>query len=150
MVALSMAYGADEELRARLLGAWQEQGSTPGVRWTFEESSKGLKITHSDASQKAITLDCNTMGRECTASGAGGKAKISMWYNGPKLVQMETRGSDVVRRRFSVAGDGQTLEVELTPISPAGKAETLRLKRVELSAVAGQSGGSLESGATKR
>jgi CheY-like chemotaxis protein len=60
----------------------------------------------------------------------GERAKVTMYYNGPRLVQYETRGSHVTKRRFTITGeDGNTLEVETMPISPPGKAETIRFKR---------------------
>ena len=62
--------------------------------------------------------------------GAGRKSRISMWFNGPKLVEMETKGSQVVKRRFSITGDGDTLDLETIPIAPAGKVETSHFKRV--------------------
>jgi hypothetical protein len=54
-----------------------------------------------------------------------------MWFNGPKLVELETKGKEVVKRRFAVAGEGDTLEIEVIPIEPAGKTETLRFRRLQ-------------------
>jgi hypothetical protein len=53
-----------------------------------------------------------------------------MWFNGPKLVEIEARGTEVVKRRFSVTGDGDRMDVETIPIVPAGKSETRHFKRV--------------------
>jgi hypothetical protein len=46
-----------------------------------------------------------------------------MWFNGPKLVELETRGAQVVKRRFSITGDGDTMDLETIPIVPTGKSE---------------------------
>lgn len=62
---------------------------------------------------------------------------MSLWFNGPKLVELETRGTEIVKRRFSIAGDGDTMDLETIPIFPSGKIETAHFKRVP-SAVAKQ------------
>jgi hypothetical protein len=46
------------------------------------------------------------------------------------LVQLETRGSDVVKRRFVVQSQDDLMEVEVMPLVPPGKTEVLRFKRV--------------------
>ena len=97
--------------RAKLTGKWQMEnnGKPAGEIWTIED---------------------NTMRRECEIKDSGKNAKVSIWYSGPKLVQMETRGSDVVKRRFSVIADKGQMEMELIAIVPAGKPETIRFTRV--------------------
>jgi hypothetical protein len=59
-----------------------------------------------------------------------GPQKVSMCFNGPKLVELETRGNQVVKRRFTVTGDGDTMDLETIPIVPTGKSETTHLRRV--------------------
>jgi hypothetical protein len=56
-----------------------------------------------------------------------------MYYDGSALVQLVTRGSDVTRRRFSVPGQRDMMEIEVMPIVGADKAETLHLKRIKAS-----------------
>jgi hypothetical protein len=56
-----------------------------------------------------------------------------MYYDGPALVQLETKGSDVTRRRFIVTGQPDLMEIEVMPILGTDKAETLHLKRIKLS-----------------
>jgi hypothetical protein len=55
--------------------------------------------------------------------------KVSMWFNGPKLVVMETRGSEILKRRFQTVGDGNELDLEVVPIVPQRKRERFRLLR---------------------
>jgi hypothetical protein len=40
-------------------------------------------------------------------------------------VELRTRGNVVVKRRFGLKDGGKTLEVELMPIAPSGKTETI-------------------------
>jgi len=70
------------------------------------------------------------MGRECEGKDAGREAKISLWFSGPKLVQLETRGSEVVKRRFAASQPGDSMEIEVIPIVPDGKKQVLKLKRL--------------------
>lgn len=121
--------------RANLIGKW-ESGTADGTGWTIEDKSDTLHLTYLEKGRSEAEFDCNTMGRECEAKESGKDAKVSMWYSGPKLVQMETRGSNVVKRRFSVPEAGDVLEVEVIPIVPGGKPETVRFKRAQVSSAA--------------
>jgi hypothetical protein len=122
-----MAFGADDAGRAKLIGAWESHGD--GGTWVLAENGDAMHVTHVQNDRKLTDFECNTEGRECSVKDAGKSAKISMWFNGPQLVLMETRGSDVVKRRFQVAGDGTAIEVETIPIVPQGKPETATLNR---------------------
>jgi hypothetical protein len=116
--------------RGLLVGKWQSEKGDGGETWRIATTADGLETAYSDRGDENV-LRCNTQGRECQLKQSGDEIKISMWFNGPKLVQMETRGSDVVKRRFRVVDGGQALEVERIPIVPAGKPETTRFKRVD-------------------
>jgi hypothetical protein len=65
---------------------------------------------------------------------AGKKATVSVWFNGPKLVQLETQGASVVKRRFAALPQGEAIEVKTIPIVPDGNGETVRFKREQVSA----------------
>lgn len=126
---------ADEvDDRSRLLGAWQAEGQGNGAAWVLEEKGEAWRVVRSLDDGKRIESECNVMGKECAFKDSKPKRTVSMWFSGAKLVEMETSGKDVVKRRFAVVDGGQTLEVEVTPLVPAGKTETMRYRRVELSA----------------
>jgi hypothetical protein len=138
LVFAGAALGEDAgDARAKLIGTWQVQGVSgedSGMVWAIQDTADGVRVTRSKGGQTLSDQECNTVGKECSIKDSGRKMKVSMWYNGPKLVELETRGSDVMKRQFSVANDGEALEIELIPITPAGKAETLHLKRVQVAA----------------
>jgi hypothetical protein len=94
----------------------------------IEQKDDTAHFINSEGDQK-IDFACNTRGKECQVKEAGKGAKISMWFNGPSLIQMEIKGSDVTKRKFSV--DGEKLVLEVMPIAPAGKTETFHFKRSE-------------------
>jgi hypothetical protein len=124
----------DDSARTKLVGTWQPQESSnkdSGI-WTLQ--SKGvdvLRVTSSLGDQKMADFECSTKGRECDMKDSGKSAKVSMWFSGSKLVELETRGQEVVKRLFSVAPLGDILEIEIIPIQPDGKTETLRFRRIQ-------------------
>jgi hypothetical protein len=122
--------------RAKLDGSWQAPavGKDPGSVWTFQDKDTTLLVTETRNGEKLLEIDCNTEGKECSARRSGKTVKVSLFYNGPKLVEIETRGNDVVRRRFDASGTGGMLRIEVMPMSPPGKAETIELKRLTSSA----------------
>jgi hypothetical protein len=124
---------ADEAAdRAKLPGKWQPTAAEKNDygTWTLEENNRSIRITRESNGQKVAQYECNTMGRECDIKEDGHGSKVSMWFNGPRLVQMQTRGSEVVKWRFHVVGDGDTLELEVIPIAPGGKSEVIHMSRL--------------------
>jgi hypothetical protein len=137
LVLLASAALADNTSdRAKLAGRWQvEDGNgSGGATWTLERTSDAVKITQSQSGLKISEFECNVAGKECEISDNGHKATVSLWFNGPKLVELETKGSEVVKRRFSVVQQDDALEVEVIPVVPGGKTETLRFHRAQLTA----------------
>jgi hypothetical protein len=136
LVTVFLATGAfadDAAERAKLVGVWQPQdpaAKDAGV-WTLEAKGENLRVAHSIGDQTVTEFECNTTGRECEVKDAQKKAKISMYFNGSKLVVLETKGHDIVKRQFSVVPQDDTLEVEIIPVVPDGKTETLRYHRAQ-------------------
>ena len=132
MLMLCGALLADDEAdRTKLIGTWQLQSGSDkdGSLWTLETKTDGLRIVRSQNNQTLAEFECNTVGKDCDVKDSGHHVKVSFYYNGPKLVEFETRGSDVVKWRFGITGQGDTMEVEEIPVSPAGKTEVLQFKR---------------------
>lgn len=125
--------GDDAADRAKLTGTWQLQSGSEkeGSLWTLETKDDGIRIVHAQNNQKITEFECNTLGKECEVTDAGHHVKISIWYDGAKLVEYETRGSDVTKWSLGITGQGDTMEVEETPITRTGKTEILEFKRVQ-------------------
>jgi polyribonucleotide nucleotidyltransferase len=117
---------------ARLIGKWHQgtSGKDEGEVWSLETDGDSLRVSRS-LKQKTEEFECNIMGRDCDVKLSGRRAKVSLWFNGGALVELETRGADTVKRRFRTVSDGDTLEVEVIPINPAGKTEVVQLKRIQ-------------------
>jgi hypothetical protein len=118
------AFADDLADRDKLAGNWQ---SPDGARWVVDAKADSVHIAEFDHDRKVSDFECNTLGRECAVKDAGKSAKVTMYFNGPKLVVLETRGSEVVKRRFQSTGD--QLEIETMPLVPQGKSETAKLSR---------------------
>src|SRR3954454_11838892 len=124
LAAACAAWADEPPQREKLAGTWE---SSDGARWVLDAKDDAIHVSEFDHDRKLADFECNTMGKQCEIKDAGKSAKITMYFNGPMLVVMETRGNDVVKRRFRANGD--QLQVETMPLVPAGKTETAKLAR---------------------
>ena len=122
----------DASARAQLIGSWQQQdASGKGTSvWVVETKGNALHITNSQGDQKLSEIECRPTGAECEGTASGKKSKVTMYFSGPTLVQLETVGSDVIKRQFTVREQPDILELEVMPIIGSAKSETLHLKRM--------------------
>ncbi len=111
--------------RPNLSGTWQFDSSkselhtvrAAGATWVINEDDSSIQITESeDGTSKKIELKCTTDGKQCKISGV--KATASFWYNGPTLVEMESKGDRVMRYKMKLSDDGKMLTVDTTSIVP--------------------------------
>ena len=128
-----MAFPAAAQDHPNLAGTWQLDASksehyntnVANATWVIEEGDNTIHITETESGNtKKTELKCSTDGKDCNV--AGEKAKASFWYNGPMLVEMETRGEHVNRYRMILSGDAKALRVEVNSIVPRNdKADVL-------------------------
>jgi len=132
LLLASSAFADDDSSRAKLMGRWQQSDGNGEIKstWDLEGVGSSIHVTNSKGTQTVAEFECNTVGKECAVEDAGRRSKVSMWFNGPKLVELETRGTEIVKRRFRITGDGETMDLETIPIAPSGKVETAHFKRV--------------------
>jgi hypothetical protein len=132
LLPLTLLLADDAPARARLIGTWQQQddaGKDISV-WVVETKGTSLHITNSQGNQKLSEIDCKPTGAECEGLDSGKKVKVLMYFNGPTLVQLETAGSDVTKRQFTVAEQNDSMELAVMAITGNAKSETLHLKRL--------------------
>nr|ASY01939.1 hypothetical protein [uncultured bacterium] len=121
--------------RNKLAGTWNLNGAAGNISWTVRGNENGsVHLTYTRGTEKLADFECNTEGKDCSVRMEGHPVKVSLYFNGPRLVMLETRGDTVVKWRFGVVSDSGEMEVESMPITPAGKAETLRFKHAEVQA----------------
>jgi hypothetical protein len=113
---------------AKLAGSWDQDGKTA---WKLAPTNDGVHFTFTRGGQTVADFECNTSGKDCPIKMEGKKATVSVYFNGPLLVMMQTRGNDVVKWRFGALGDGNQMQVEMTAITGGAKSETLHYKRTD-------------------
>jgi hypothetical protein len=124
-----------------LTGTWvPSAGSSSGLaKIEIEQNQDEIKLRELSGDNKPEKeFQCAPTGKECDSKGRD--AKVSLWYNGPALIEMyQARdGKTVVKTRRKISEDGSTLTVEVMPIVPAGgKTETIVYRRAEGQTVAG-------------
>ena len=124
LCALALPLAAQDD-RPNLSGTWQFDGTkselhtvkVAGATWVIHEDDSSIQISESaDGASKTIEMKCTTDGKQCKIGGD--KATASFWYNGPMLVEMESKGDHVTRYRMKLSSDGKTLTVDTTSIVP--------------------------------
>ena len=126
-VGMSAAAG-----RADLNGVWQLDRTHSGDKVKSEtleiqQTEGAIQIADTtvgaDGKEQKSDIQCNTLGKECKLKDE----QVSLWYNGPMLVLMETRRANesVVKKRLKTSVDGRTLTLDVIHISPSGENETL-------------------------
>ncbi|HVT92354.1 MAG TPA: hypothetical protein VHD76_05885 [Bryobacteraceae bacterium] len=126
VIACSLAVGAfaQDSTDASYSGTWLLQNNS-GTKLILEQHEDQIRVREVNSSGTLVDYTCNTLGKECEIKDDGHKAKVSLWFNGNDLIELETRGSVVVKRKFQIRKSGKEMEVETIPIAPAGKSETV-------------------------
>ncbi|HEY6393056.1 MAG TPA: hypothetical protein VIX89_17375 [Bryobacteraceae bacterium] len=116
---------AQEAAKPSLTGTWQFDAAKSELHgskmtsatWVIDEGDNSIHLTETEGGKnKKIEMQCTTDGKECQVTGD--KSRASFWYNGPILVEMQTKGDTVTRFKMKASEDGKTLTVELTHIVP--------------------------------
>ncbi|HVW85710.1 MAG TPA: hypothetical protein VHB50_13570 [Bryobacteraceae bacterium] len=127
-LATSAGMMAQTSAASSLSGTWVLQKDN-AVKLTLQETGDKIHVQETKGGDVTANYTCNLDGKDCSFKEEGHAAKVSLWFNGPKLVELRTRGNEVTKRRFTVADDGKSMEVEVLPISTPGKGETLAYSR---------------------
>src|SRR5262252_3542536 len=99
----AVALAEDFADTSKLAGTWDLDGKTT---WKLAPTSDGVHFTFTRGGQTVADFECNTSGKDCPIKMEGKNATVSVYFNGPQLVMMETRGKDVVKMRFGALADG--------------------------------------------
>lgn len=101
----------------------KSQGSDiKATELTIHQDGDSITVT-GQKDGKSLEFKCATNGQNCKRKGESGQ--VSMYYNGPVLVELDMNGDHVTKKRLRLADDGKTIEMEVTPISPPGASEKL-------------------------
>jgi hypothetical protein len=134
-----VALADDNSDRSKLKGTWQvDQGNGDTTTWSFTPEGDSLRVKEIEGSNKVVDFVCTTDGKPCEAKVSGKKANVSMWFVGPKLVELETKGFYIIERRFSILSTAGDMQLEVVPMAPNGKTETVTLRRSKVTAGVGK------------
>ena len=132
LVLLAVQATGQEQERPSFSGTWQFDATKSELHsskissaiWVIEEGDNSIHISQTENGKaKKTELQCTTDGKECKFPG---DRRDSFWFNGPMLVDMETKNDHVIRYRMKISDDGKKLTVEVTPIVPqSDKIDTL-------------------------
>ncbi len=129
-VLFCFALWAAQTVKPNFSGKWKLDGANSELhgshdsKWDVEQTDKDLRLLSTAEGGASTEFRCGTAGQECDAKGR----KVRLWYNGPKLVVMDSEGkngSTVTKRRLSLSDDGNQLQVEVFHIVPPGPTEKL-------------------------
>jgi hypothetical protein len=116
--------------RGRLVGSWVQNRGTNA--WVFKATDNGLHVTQFEKSKPVADFQCETSGQNCEVKISGHKATVSMYYNGSELVQLEKKGDETVERRFSILSSGNSMKVEVTPMTGQLRTQEEEFERGEV------------------
>jgi hypothetical protein len=125
------AVAGDEADRAKLMGSWKLADSgKDGPTWVLQDKGGVIHVVNSRGATVLEEFDCDTFGHESVVKVNGRPTTVSLWFVGAKLVEMETRGTSVLKRTFGLGKESDTMDLELTQIAPSSKTEIQHFERM--------------------
>lgn len=88
----------------------------------IQRSGDQIHLEEMDGSHVKFDYTCKLGGQDCDL---GHGEKVSLWFNGPVLVELRTHHDSVVKRRFAFGEKGNEMQLEVDPISPPGKQDQI-------------------------
>jgi hypothetical protein len=102
-------------------GTWQSQ-SKPADSFVIQRTGDQIHLQEMDGTNVKSEYTCKLGGQDCDV---GHGEKVSLWFNGPVLVELRTHHDAVVKRRFAFADGGNQMQLEVDPINPPGKQDQI-------------------------
>lgn len=109
-------------------GTWRSD-SDASLKWILSQGGGNIHVQELSGDKVEADFTCSLDGAACKVKEKGHSEKLTMFFNGAKLVEIRERGSKTSKQRLTVSADGKTLTVEAVPLTPDQKAETLLFHR---------------------
>jgi len=119
----------DHEMYSVYMNNKDESFHDASEKLVVEQTDSGIHMQELKGNETKADYECKLDGKDCEFKEDGHPAKVSLWFNGPKLVELVTRGRNIVRRRFTLADGGKKLVVEMSAFSNPDKSETVEYTR---------------------
>lgn len=113
---------------ANVCGNWVNT-SDSAKKLTVAEKGDTIHVEEMSGSRVVLDYTCPLNGQECEAKENGRPLKVMTYLNGPNLVELQERGSEVEKRRFVPGTDGKKMQLEVIPLSSSEKTETVAFER---------------------
>jgi len=119
-------------------GKWQantekcqlHSGKASAVNVTIEQKDSSIHVVKimkaGGGKESALEFTCTTDGKDCVAKGV----KVSLWYDGTSLVEMDIGDDLVVKTSMTLGDSGKTITATVTYISPQAEPDTLLLEKM--------------------
>lgn len=126
--------------KPNLSGTWELKTTKSGLpssrdvnlKWVIVQDETKIRISevalYPDGKEKKTDITCTTDGKECVTDSKSQLTKVSFWYNGPMLVEMDFGGrtrESVLKKRMKLTNDGAQMLVELIPMVGGGDSGNL-------------------------
>ena len=111
-----------------LSGNWVAD-SNASNKWILQQKDGKMHVQEMIGDKVETEFTCSLYGQECSARENGHAEKITMYFNGTKLVELRERNGSTVKQRLTLSDDGKTLSVETVPLSSNDKPETMSFRR---------------------
>jgi len=136
-LGLFAALSNAQQNKPNLSGKWQlntgkselHSGIPYAVNLAIDQKGSAIHVVRTartSAGKDTVTeFNCTTDGKDCDVKGA----KISLWYDGASLVEMDIAGESVTKSSMTLSDDGKTISIDVNHISPSGDREKLVLEK---------------------
>ena len=137
VLGLFAALANAQQSKPNLSGKWQlnssksevHSGKTSTINLIVEQNGASIHVVRtsnaSDGKQTVTDFNCTTDGKDCDAKGT----KVSLWYDGASLVEMDITAGVVTKNNMTLAPDGKSISITVTYISPQADADKLVLDK---------------------
>jgi len=119
-----------------LSGKWQinagrstlRSGKPAVASLTIEQKATSIHIIstmNGEGKESVVDFTCTTDGKDCDVRGE----KISLWYSGPSLVEMEIGKDTTTKSTIKIDEDGKSITIDVAHITPTAEADRVVLEK---------------------
>jgi hypothetical protein len=138
ILGLLAAAATAQQTKPNFSGKWQlnteksqlAAGKASAVNLTIEQKGPAihiLKTIKSANGKESVTeFTCTTDGKDCDAKGV----KVSLWYDGPSLIQLDVSDALVAKTSMTLSEDGKTITLTVTYISPEAETDKFVVEKI--------------------
>ena len=135
-LCLCFASANGQQDHPNLSGKWQinagrstlRSGKPAVASLTIEQKATSIHIIstmNGEGKESVVDFTCTTDGKDCDVRGE----KISLWYSGPSLVEMEIGKDTTTKSTIKIDEDGKSITIDVAHITPTAEADRVVLEK---------------------